>query len=78
MLITGPQQSRPKPLKPLSVKLPRLKPARVSLPTTTASSRKSSRSKVAAWFGPDGNDVEHRPDDVQFANMLEWMQLDPQ
>ena len=62
---------------PLSTHL-RLKPARVSTPTTLASERTSSRSKVAAVFGPLGNEVEQRPALVQFENMELWMQLEPQ
>jgi hypothetical protein len=78
MLITGPQHSSPRPLRPLSVKLPSVKPARCSRPTTLAIDRIISRSNVAAQEGPLGNDVEHRPVVVQLENMLEWMQFAPQ
>ena len=37
----------------------------------------SSRSKVAAQDGPEGNDVEQRPALVQLDIMEEWMQLEP-
>ena len=77
MLITGPQHSRPAPFLPLSTHL-RLNPARVSTPTTLASDRTSSRSKVAAVLGPLGNEVEQRPAFVQFENIELWMQLEPQ
>ena len=71
MFSTGPQQSRPMPLRPLSVKLPWLNAARVSSPTTIAILRMSSRSKVAAHDGPEGNDVEQRPALVQLDIMEE-------
>ena len=43
----------------------------------TAILRMSSRSKVAAQDGPEGNDVEQRPALVQLDIMEEWMQLEP-
>ena len=46
---------------PLSVQVLRLKPARVSCPTTTAIFRIAPLSNVAAQEGPDGNEVLHRP-----------------
>ncbi len=65
---------------PLSVKLPKLKKARVSWPTTAAISCINIRSKVAAHDGPDGNEVEQRESgpSVQLEDMEEWMQLEPQ
>ena len=78
IFITGPQHSSPAPLLPLSIQLRMLKPARISRPTTLAMSRINSLSNVAAQDGPDGNDVEQRPSEVQFENIEEWMQLLPQ
>lgn len=65
---------------PLSVKLPKLKKARVSWPTTAAISCINIRSKVAAHDGPDGNEVEQRESgpSVQLEDIEEWMQLEPQ
>lgn len=77
MLITGPQHSRPIPFPPLSIHF-RLKPARVSTPTTPAIACMRSRSKVAAKLGPDGKETEHLPPWVQLLNIDEWMQLEPQ
>jgi hypothetical protein len=71
------QHSSPAPFRPLSVQVFKLNPARVSWPITTAISRMASLSNMAAHDGPDGNEVEQRPSDVQFENIDEWMQLCP-
>lgn len=78
MFTTGPQHSRPAPFLPLSSQLPRLKPARVSAPTTAAISRIVAFENVAAQLGPPGKEVEHAPAAVQLLNIEEWMQLLPQ
>lgn len=71
------QHSSPDPWAPLSVQVFKLNAARVSWPTTTAIWRMASLSNVAAHDGPDGNEVEHRPSEVQLASIDEWIQFCP-